>query len=404
MSLNGKKITAPVTTTDVSNCLNLNTNKISELCTSSRINKWSKHKPIRYDKVTPLLSNNNGYDEWAGSATDRADGYVYGVKLLQNGGNIVNLHNTSFDYRGVRKGEDWSRLGDLDGYDDEAVPNPKGLLPETVIIDMDGVVGDVRVNYDLSNTTGIDLSEVLKATRSDGKTFADMYPCVLITIGTVSYVRALWNMRYSLDFVKGSAQSYAGYTKMMDGGAWWSGWGLQTDGLEGAEDGVTATATIFFVDKIVDNTLGRDWREWTVVSDGQIVNDTLYACPEAVAKILTFTLSFSKGVSVTGASWTALPSGRQMNLILAIEWLDPDPEATYTLTAYILTTDAEQQNIGMAEWSLSYNEPAPSFISQVVNTSKLDLVTGQGTYMVNWSVISSKRPTKPVNSGSLIMN
>ncbi|MDE6831920.1 MAG: hypothetical protein K2J07_04220, partial [Muribaculaceae bacterium] len=175
------------------------------LCTSGRINKWSKHKPIRYDKVTPLTA-----DERVGSPEDIAAGYYYGVRMCQRSGSLRNLHSMTFDYRGVRRGEDWSRLGDLDGYDRNAKPNPIGDIPDTAYTDIVGSVAAVcSIVYDKNNTTGIDLSEAIEKTTSEENAgLGRMYPCILLTIGEKFIVRALWDMDVAMGDMVG--QSTAG--------------------------------------------------------------------------------------------------------------------------------------------------------------------------------------------------
>lgn len=391
MSVSNKKISAPVSVSEVSSVLRFTSKSIAMLCSSGRINKWSKRKPIRFDKVTPLTA-----DDRKGSAEDRAAGYYYGVLTKLPSNIIKNLHSMTFDYRAVRRGQDWSRLGDFDGYDHLAVANPLGEIPPSAVIDReDGIAATCKIIYDTANTTGIDVSDVIGAATSSEMTLGDMYPCVLLTFGGKNYVRALWNINYAID---GVGTQLSGFTKMKQGDVWQGGWYMLGDGLSAATAGTETTATIFFVDKIVDSFEGRDWRQWTEISD-TLATENLYPCPEAVAQSLTFTVAFTKGMGVSAVNWVALPNGQTINLTLNIEWIDPDPEATYTLNGTIWTTEGTATRLGTFS---SQPDRGLTMVFATVATSAVGL-TGNEKLRLEWTVTSSKRPGQPVNSGSTNM-
>ena len=54
MSIQNGVITAPVSIADVKQALGLASNDLGTLCTSNRVNMWSKKKPIKYNKIGEL--------------------------------------------------------------------------------------------------------------------------------------------------------------------------------------------------------------------------------------------------------------------------------------------------------------------------------------------------------------
>ena len=47
-------LTTPINTSKVRTELSESSNKVGDLCRSDKINKWSKWKPVRFPKVTPM--------------------------------------------------------------------------------------------------------------------------------------------------------------------------------------------------------------------------------------------------------------------------------------------------------------------------------------------------------------
>ena len=170
-----------------------NTYDIYTLALSGLINKWSKHKFIRYDKPSALSEL-----EFAGTINDRANGIFYGLKLANVGGRIETMHEATFEYQRLRLGTDWARLTDLNGYDKNAKPNPIGTLPEIIHVDVAPAHGIIDINYDTYNTTGVNIADVIASMSTSGADLKNFYPCVLVTVGNKKYCRALWNMAYDL--------------------------------------------------------------------------------------------------------------------------------------------------------------------------------------------------------------
>lgn len=85
---------AGITTGIVGNAIGSSSRDIGTLCTHNNINKWSKHKPIRYNKVEGLSD-----EEFKGTSGDNSLGIYYGIKA-----STIPVMSISFT---------WSELGIL---------------------------------------------------------------------------------------------------------------------------------------------------------------------------------------------------------------------------------------------------------------------------------------------------
>ena len=143
------------------------------------VNKWSKCKPIRYDKKTPLTDA-----ERQGETSDRADGYWYGVRIASQVSSWDEVHEVPFDYLAPEDG-DWMRLTDFSGYDHAAAANLSGTTG------FDYLVTDVEIDAAVSllidvagaNTTGIDILSSIMREISAGtieSAFSSMYAMALV--------------------------------------------------------------------------------------------------------------------------------------------------------------------------------------------------------------------------------
>lgn len=238
MAISNNKIVAPVVITDPYNLLGIypktgvwDVADIVGLERPSlqgghpgRINKWSRHKPVRYPQAAPLSDNYRVegssatgepiityIDQWEGSDTDKNTGIRYGLKAtIPHGTNLVAIHDTTFDYVAYpHPGTDFCRLSDFDGYDHAAKPNLLGS--QITEISADYAYLDVQVDYYDStiNPTGVPIDAWL-ALASD-KSVGDYYPAILVTTESGgSYARLLTN-------------SEAGQiTTLRHGGKWYS--------------------------------------------------------------------------------------------------------------------------------------------------------------------------------------
>lgn len=374
------------------------TNNIYDIYTlalSGLINKWSKHKFIRYDKPSTLSEL-----EFAGTVQDRVDGIFYGLKLANVGGRIETMHEATFEYQRLRLGTDWARLTDLNGYDKNAKPNPIGTLPEIIHVDVSPAHGVVEINYDTYNTTGVNIADVIASMSTSGADLKDFYPCVLVTVGNKKYCRALWNMAYDLLNLHNSDRKYLGYTTFYHNNTWARRWALITQGLPGATDGATLTATVFFQRSIGVGNGGvagnPDFREWQAV-DSLIVMNTGYACPEAVAKTIQLRNLITKGLNITGGSWGRSTTLNNIMVVLSSEWIQPAEGATYTLNGTLYGSN--NNPIGSLSGSYAYHPDPMLLLSFDVKPSLL-LIPETEVFTLRWTVTSSLRPASPCNSGT----
>lgn len=372
-----------------------NTYDIYTLALSGLINKWSKHKFIRYDKPSALSEL-----EFAGTINDRANGIFYGLKLANVGGRIETMHEATFEYQRLRLGTDWARLTDLNGYDKNAKPNPIGTLPEIIHVDVAPAHGIIDINYDTYNTTGVNIADVIASMSTSGADLKNFYPCVLVTVGNKKYCRALWNMAYDLLYLNNSDRKYLGYTTFYHNNTWARQWALITQGLPGAADGKSITATVFFQRSIGVGNGGvagdPDFREWQAV-DSLIVMNTGYACPEAVAKTIQLRNLITKGLNITGGSWGRSTTLNNIMVGLSWEWVQPAEGATYTLNGTLY--DSSNNPIGSLSGSYAYHPDLMLLMSFDIRPSLL-LIPETMVFTLRWTITSSLRPASPCNSGT----
>ena len=216
MAIDKNKIVAPIAITDPYNLLGIYPSNgvwdVADIVAlerpllqggrPGRINKWSRHKPVRYPQAAPLSDNytqqsggvTTYVDQWEGSDTDKNQGIRYGLKAtIPHGTNIVAIHDTSFDYVAYpHPGTDFCRLSDFDGYDHNAEPNLIGSKIDEISADVPYLFVDINY-YDTSvNPTGVPVESWL-ALASD-KSVGDYYPAILATDGNgSSFARLLTN-------------------------------------------------------------------------------------------------------------------------------------------------------------------------------------------------------------------
>lgn len=400
VSSDGKKISGPIFWGDPYTVLRVSPSTSAgydagTIICHENINKWSKHKPIRYDQFEPLTEL-----QFAGTINDRVDGIFYGLKLANVGGRIETMHEATFEYMRVRPGTDKVRKTDWDGYDHAAKPNPIGTLPEIIHVDVAPAHGVIEINYDTYNTTGVNIADVIASMSTSGADLKNFYPCVLVTVGNKKYCRALWNMAYDLLNLNNSDRKYLGYTTFYHNNTWARQWALITQGLPGAVDGATLTATVFFQRSIGVGNGGvagdPDFREWQAV-DSLIVMNTGYACPEAVAKTIQLRNLITKGLNITGGSWGRSTTLNNIMVGLSSEWIQPAEGATYTLNGTLY--DSSNEPIGSLNGSYAYHPDLMLLLSFDVKPSLL-LIPETTVFTLRWTVTSSLRPASPCNSGT----
>lgn len=216
MAIDKNKIVAPVAITDPYNLLGIYPKNgvwdVADIVAlerpllqggrPGRINKWSRHKPVRYPQAAPLSDNypqqsggvTTYVDQWEGSDTDKNQGIRYGLKAtIPHGTNIVAIHDASFDYVAYpHPSTDFCRLSDFDGYDHNAEPNLIGSKIDEISADVPYLFVDINY-YDTSvNPTGVPVESWLSL--ASDKSVGDYYPAILATDGNgSSFARLLTN-------------------------------------------------------------------------------------------------------------------------------------------------------------------------------------------------------------------
>lgn len=127
-------ITAPISTNDVRLTIGENSHDVGTLCTSAKINKWPKHKPVRnpgfYYQDIDSLKSSYVPDWWKGSDKNCGlrifDADPYHNMLQCVNGMIANPTLINWEYLPPRGGYEPYRLTDFSGYNHN--PHPAILL------------------------------------------------------------------------------------------------------------------------------------------------------------------------------------------------------------------------------------------------------------------------------------
>jgi hypothetical protein len=326
MAISSNKIIAPVAITDPYNLLGIYPKNgvwdVADIVAlerpllqggrPGRINKWSRHKPVRYPQAAPLSENypqqsggvTTYIDQWEGSETDKNQGIRYGLKAtIPHGTNIVAIHDTSFDYVAYpHPGTDFCRLSDFDGYDHNAEPNLTGSRIGEISADVPYLFVDINY-YDTSvNPTGVPVESWL-ALGSD-KGIGDYYPAILVTDENGgSYARLLTNASTNTITtlrVKGTPM----------GDVWYSSFKVkffndgtvsprppvgQSDTFPGEDSiGANLKVTLFIIDR-------KSFEYWTGVS-AQITLGDYFPIPTSIAMMAEVTGDYTM-IEITNFSY-----------------------------------------------------------------------------------------------------
>ena len=177
--------TTNITTTLVANTLGVATRNVGELCTSSKINMWSKRKPVRDTRLS-IPVNEVG----VGNSQNSAENYGLIIPDYQGDDSLLTTYKRptggpSYPYR----------LGDFRGYDHNAVapviipPPPSKLEKRMNIIaamiampggsnvtigDIFGFLGDLRIGVMVYQSGGGLIGAASGANPGDGSVSIDL--------------------------------------------------------------------------------------------------------------------------------------------------------------------------------------------------------------------------------------
>lgn len=376
---NGTKITAPISTDDVSTVLQVASHDVATLCSSTKINPASKCKPIRFDKVGSLTD--------AERMGNGSDGLYYGVRVKQEGTGLYNIDSSSmYEYVRVRAGVDWARLDDFEGYVHTARFNPNALVPDFFLLDSDPgcyVSIDYNEYSDPTKTSGIDVSHIVKQYTA-GTDLGGLYPCAMVRKGNTKYMRALLNVtRNGFSTLKADGVIYREW-KVMPAP---SGWGFNP--------GDTVYVTIFFISQIKYGTWDIQ-TAWKQVTQNQICNYTLWGCPNGINVPVTVKQYITKGMGVT--SVTAVRGG--ITFTAKWGWLpDAVNGVTYSMAVNITTENGLPVGSGSISKTYTTGATAPQ-LGEIIAAKNIVGGIAAGTYLYTFTVKSSQSGQQACNVGS----
>lgn len=176
MSVDGSKITAPVSISDVNTVLGAGTNDLGSLCKHTNINKWARFKPVVRKN---LLGISDDYY--------KADTLDFGLTPKQS----TSLSGLSASYNGTDNGWIYTpptggmnapyRLTDFDKYDNDAEAPVNGANVKPVkIFTSDSAANKLGVALALSKYTGYNIK------LNELGTLENCYLGIYATNGTMS--------------------------------------------------------------------------------------------------------------------------------------------------------------------------------------------------------------------------
>ena len=278
----------------------------------SIINKWNKHKPIRYPKIGTLTE-----EEFKGSLIDRNKGIYYGLQAITPSV-YNNLHDADYQFVSFPNGgaEEPFRLGDFRGYDVNARPNLYGDFYHTVWYNKPQAFY-CFVNYDYSglNKTGIDLGELLP--ENVEKDISNYYPCVLID----NWAKALYNELVYDAMGKENIQTPIKYN-----GAYYSKFFADVENCAALKSDGTRRISLFMVKQIYGSGGTIDFREWKDITD-LIQQNPAIGVPEAIGRSVEF-VKFVDYAEITASVMYANEEGFAISVTFVSD--PPDKQVQYT--------------------------------------------------------------------------
>lgn len=257
--------TTSLTMKEVADTLGIDTSNgitLKTLCTSSAINKWSKHKPVAYATNSPLTEA-----QFRGDRTEF--GYYYGVHLATANNDYTEIESVGFEYEQPTSN---FRLGDFRGYDHYAACTLLGVIIGK--IEGKGILcslGTSTVEAEDAGSTGIDYAALVE--EKTGVALDDCYLCALVHQGSNYWVRAC-------NTYSGGVSTIGNYTSSQEG------WAIPIQDISGLSraTGATAIISLFILQSLAYLNDASYFATWQTVSSGQLYAYQGFAIPNAVAK------------------------------------------------------------------------------------------------------------------------
>ena len=150
--------TTGISTTLVANTIDVGSNDVGTLCTSSKINKWSKWKPVRYNTLTGITSEQLSFTNY-GLNIITYTSFNNVIDAIRNDSNTWNY----LQPRGMLTYSEPFRIGDFRNYLHEAInPVHEDIVPSITNIVYKDLYNtlDCGLIIEPSTTTQLSLSDL----------------------------------------------------------------------------------------------------------------------------------------------------------------------------------------------------------------------------------------------------
>lgn len=175
MSVNNNRISAPIGLQEVYSLLGVSKTgtyyDVGYICGNGhgKINKWSKHKPVRYDSPSELTNA-----QWESAL------YGMGVTYSSNIDTVIEAAlSGDWEYLPPRPGTDWCRLTDFVGYNHSCLKPCTNKLMNQQGEDGQSDFGQVMFQDESREAGEIHENLVLREISVNGVPFSDCYFCVV---------------------------------------------------------------------------------------------------------------------------------------------------------------------------------------------------------------------------------
>jgi len=408
-------ITAPVNTDDISATLGVASHDVATLCTSDRINRWSKYKPIRGGDYHTLPG-----EGFKGTAADIADGIIYGLKCATRSGMLTDIHECDFSYVCKPGDGDWKRMDDflgVLGYDHRAAPVPMAGVSMWVYVDVGSAVVPITFSFangingtgKPSNLRAVSVDDIIKATDRSSSTarLSAYYPCACVMLRGTNWLRCLDsgpNAEIERPGTSGTIVpgGKSGQTLTSDGtdsGSWLANWDLplasllKKAGVTSPNNKESVTVSICFLPQVVFPGTGLNLTDWVALRENVLYYTRAFGCPGGVGRRLELRRYYLPGLRCL----SPLYDGKEVtvHVVRASQWskatycvdvylkpprpLDPDTPLEYHHASYEHTFDEAGESGGESSGSI--------FVSLTVLTL-VNSFNGiaEGTWAMEWTV------------------
>lgn len=293
-----------ISISEVREVLGESSDNLFVLCTSDKINKYSRFKPLSNSKKEPLTDA-----EFEGTTSEKHNKIVFGLNCALLGSEEMNtLHQARWDYVSRPDGSFLSpcRLSDFLGYNSVANSNTYGSIisvNNTIYYDKNKPI-EIQLGYSEDAVNGgIRIQDIISIISGKDVDLSQYYPCIMIG----HWVRALLNDETNTPTTLSRSGRY--YVPELP------------SVLQSEQSDVKVTA--FLSERIFQAGL-FDYRDWFDVSMGVVTSEAAYTIPELVGldySIVSEGLAGIAMLDVMGVSYLST----QQAISIIISWRDVTP-------------------------------------------------------------------------------